>query len=191
MREVGALVGREARARGVDVVLGPVLNLIRSPLGGRGFECYSEDPWLAGTLGAAWVLGVQGEGAAACPKHFVANDTETRRRSLDAVIDERTLREVYLLPFELALEHAWALMAAYNRVNGVPCHEHALLRELVRGEWGWDGAIVSEWYAVADGPASARAGVDLKMPGPPREYGPALERAVAAGQGSSRRRSRR
>src|SRR5215218_10214490 len=115
---IGALIGREAVAKGVHVVLGPVLNLARSPLGGRAFESYGEEPFLAGAIGAAWIAGVQAQGVAATPKHFVGNDAETSRTRVDCAIDERALREVYLVPFEQALKSgAWGMMAAYNAVN--------------------------------------------------------------------------
>ncbi len=179
----GALVGADARRLGVHVVLAPVLNLPRSPLGGRAFECFGEDPLLSGTLAAAWVRGVQAQGVAATPKHFVCNDAETARRHVDCVVDERALRELYLVPFELALAAgAWGLMTAYNRVNGTPCCEHhRLLVDVVRGEWGWDGLIMTDWYAVSS-PVSAASGVDLEMPGPPRAFGLPLREAVERGE---------
>ena len=178
---VGALVGAEAVAKGVHVVLGPVLNIPRSPLGGRTFEGMGEDPLLAGRLGAAWIEGVQSAGVAACPKHFVCNDSETARTRVDVAVSERALREIYLAPFEQATA-AWTLMAAYNAVAGVPCTEHVdLLRRVLKGEWGWDGVVLSDWYAARRTVAAALGGLDLEMPGPPRAFGPALADAVAAG----------
>jgi beta-glucosidase len=181
---VGDLIGREAQAKGVHVVLGPVLNLARSPLGGRVFESFGEEPYLAGAIGAAWIAGVQARGVAAAPKHFVGNDAETSRTRVDCVIDERALREVYLSPFEHVLKRgAWAVMASYNAVNGVRMHEHAaLLRDVLRSEWGWDGVVISDWFGVTDTVRSATAGVDLEMPGPARHFGSALADAVAAGR---------
>ncbi len=181
VRAVGALVGVEAVGKGVHVVLGPVLNIPRSPLGGRTFEGLGEDPLLAGRLGAAWIEGVQSAGVAACPKHFVCNDSETARTKLDVAVSERALREIYLVPFEHATA-AWTLMAAYNAVAGVPCTEHErLLRGVLKGEWGWDGVVLSDWYAARRTVEAALGGLDLEMPGPPRVFGPGLARAVAAG----------
>jgi beta-glucosidase len=183
VRAVGGLIGHEARRKAVQVVLGPVLNIPRSPLGGRCFECLGEDPLLSGTLAAAWIAGVQAAGVAACPKHFVCNDSETARTRLDCVVSERALREIYLVPFEHALRAgAWALMAAYNAVNGTPCTEHGeLLRGVVKGEWGWDGVVISDWYAARRTVACAAGGLDLEMPGPPRAFGAALAEAVDSG----------
>ena len=182
-RALGGVIGREARRKGIDVVLGPMLNLPRSPLGGRGFECFGEDPFQCGAIGAAWIAGVQGEGVAATPKHMVCNDAEASRRSVDAVVDEVTLHEVYLRPFEMAAAAgAWTLMPAYSSVNGRLCH-HArwLLRELLRDAWAWDGVVISEWFGVTDGVRSAVTGVDLEMPGPARRFGRPLAAAVDRG----------
>jgi beta-glucosidase len=181
---LGALIGSEARRLGVDVVLAPMINIPRSPLGGRAFECYGEDPLLAGVLASAWIRGVQSTGVAATPKHFVGNDAERARTRVDCVIDERALREIYLLPFELAARAgAWACMAAYNQVNGVPCCEHTqLLTEVLKGEWAWDGLVMSDWLAARKTVPCALAGTDLEMPGPPRVYGAALADAVAEGR---------
>ena len=181
---LGGTIGHEARRKGVDVVLGPMLNLTRNPLGGRAFECFGEDPFLAGTIGAAWIVGVQGEGVAATPKHLVCNDLETRRRSVDVVVDDVTLHEVYLRPFEMAAAAgAWTLMPAYNAVNGQLCHDADwLLRDLLKGAWAWDGAVISEWFGVVDGVRVATAGVDLEMPGPARHFGPRLATAVERGE---------
>src|SRR5690606_12985109 len=135
--EVGSALGREASAQGVHVLLGPGLNIKRSPLGGRDFEYFSEDPELSGRLAAAMIRGIQSEGVAATPKHFAVNSQELRRMVSDSIIDERTLREVYLTAFEIVVREAnpWALMSSYNRVNGVYAHEHEhLLREILREE---------------------------------------------------------
>ncbi len=182
--EVAARIGLEARRGGIDYMLGPVLNLVRSPLGGRVFECYSEDPLLAADLGAAYVTGIQSQGVAACPKHFVANDSESHRTTVNCIVDERTLREVYLLPFEaVARAGAWSMMAAYNRVNGVHCSRNsALVAGILRDEWGWDGVLMSDWDATHDTVSDAAAGLDLEMPGPPRHFGPNLAAAVRRGE---------
>jgi beta-glucosidase len=184
VREVGALLGMEARRAGVDVLLAPNLNLPRSPLGGRAFEQFSEDPFLTGVLGAAWIEGVQSQGVGTAPKHLVGNDSETDRHSMNSVIDERALREVYLLPFEHAADAgAWLIMTSYNRVNGIWTAEHgAILRDVVRDAWAFDGVIVSDWFGTHDTLGSARGGLDLEMPGPGRQFGPALARAVAEGR---------
>lgn len=181
----GRLVGSEAVRQGVHMVLGPTVNLHRSPLGGRLFECFSEDPLLSGRLGAAWVRGLQSRGVAACVKHLVANESETARTTVDSVVDEATLREVYLLPFEIAVRdaHPWSVMAAYNRVNGIPATQHrAVLDDVLRGEWSWDGVVVSDWSATQDGIAAARGGLDLVMPGPNGPWGPALVGAIERGE---------
>jgi beta-glucosidase len=184
VREVAARIGLECRRAGVHYLLGPVLNLVRSPLGGRDFEAFSEDPMLAAVLGAAYVQGIQSAGVAATPKHLVANESEKRRTSVDCRLDERTLREVYLVPFEAAANAgAWSMMAAYNQVNGVHCVANpALLRGILKDEWAWDGVIMSDWHAV-DGTAScAVAGLDLEMPGPPNFFGRPLADAVQRGE---------
>ena len=182
--EVAARIGAEAKRSGVHYLLGPVLNIVRSPLAGRDFECYSEDPLLTAKLGAAYVTGMQSQGVAACPKHFVANDSEAHRTTVNCIVDERTLREVYLLPFErVAKAGAWSMMAAYNRVNGVHCSENgALIGGILREEWGWDGVLMSDWDATHDTVAGAAAGLDLEMPGPPRHFGPRLAAAVRRGE---------
>lgn len=167
-RRLGAALGREARAAGVQMVLGPAINIKRSPLCGRNFEYYSEDPFLAGELAAAFIQGVQGQGVAACPKHFAANSQETRRMTVDSRLDERTLREIYLPAFETAVEEGrpWSLMCSYNRVNGTYASENRrLLTELLREAWGFDGFTVSDWGAVNDRVQGVAAGLDLEMPG--------------------------
>lgn len=162
----GAAAASEARRKGVDVVLGPTINLHRSPLGGRHFECFSEDPELSAELAAAYVRGLQDNGVAATPKHYVANDSETDRFTVDIRVDERTLRELYLMPFERAVEAgAWALMSAYNAVDGVTMTENALLERPLNAEWGFDGVVISDWTAVRSLDA-VRAAQDLAMPGP-------------------------
>ncbi|GAB2994349.1 glycoside hydrolase family 3 C-terminal domain-containing protein [Amycolatopsis acidiphila] len=183
--EVGALLADEAAAQGVHVVLGPTINLHRSPLGGRLFEAFSEDPLLTGALAVAYVKGLQDKGVAATPKHFLANESETERTSVSSVVDERTLREVYLLPFEMAVHDAgpWAVMASYNRINGVTATEHEQLIEgLLKGEWAYDGLVMSDWFATTSTAASANGGLDLVMPGPDGPWGGELVAAVEAGE---------
>ncbi|MFC9324600.1 glycoside hydrolase family 3 C-terminal domain-containing protein [Kitasatospora sp. NPDC057015] len=183
VRELGALLASEARRKGVDMLLAPTLNLHRSPLAGRHFECFSEDPLLTGRVGAAYIEGVQSGGVAATAKHYVANDSETERLTLDARVDERTLREVYLAPFEAAVRAGvWAVMSAYNRVNGEAMSESSLLAEPLKGEWGFDGLVVSDWGAVRNTAPSGAAALDLAMPGPNEHWAAALAEAVRAGQ---------
>ncbi|MEN0062640.1 MAG: glycoside hydrolase family 3 C-terminal domain-containing protein [Myxococcota bacterium] len=183
VEEIGRAIGLEARAQGVHVVLGPGLNLKRHPFGGRNFEYFSEDPLLGGTLAGAWVKGCQSVGVGACLKHFVANNQERHRMVLDVRIDERTLRELYLRGFEIAirLSKPAAVMASYNLVNGVYATEHPLLSNVLRGEWGFDGFVVSDWGAVSDRVAALRAGLDLEMPGTGRIHRALLEGALREG----------
>lgn len=167
VRRLGVLLAAEARRKGVDVLLAPTLNLHRSPFGGRHFECFSEDPVLTARIGAAYVTGVQSGGVAATAKHYVANDSETERMTLDVDVDERTLHEVYLVPFESAVEAGvWVVMSAYNGVNGTTMSESPLLDEPLKGSWGFDGLVVSDWGAIRSTAASANAAQDLAMPGP-------------------------
>lgn len=170
LTRVGAALAVEARAAGVSVLLGPGVNMKRSPLCGRNFEYYSEDPHLAGRLGAAFVRGVQSGGVGASVKHFAANNQERYRLSVSAEVDERTLREIYLPAFETVVREArpWTVMCAYNRLNGVYCSEHPwLLTEVLRDEWGFEGLVVSDWLAVNDRAAGLAAGLDLEMPHSP------------------------
>jgi beta-glucosidase len=169
VHRVGVALGVEAQAMGVAVLLGPGINLKRSPLGGRTFEYYSEDPFLTGVLATQWVLGLQSQGVGASLKHFAVNSQETDRMRVSADVDERTLRELYLRAFERVVRAArpWTVMCAYNRVNGVYASEdHWLLTQVLRDEWGFDGLVVSDWLAVRDRVAAVRAGLDLAMPGP-------------------------
>jgi beta-glucosidase len=167
VRRVGEAVGREARDQDVAVVLGPGINIKRSPLCGRNFEYFSEDPVVSGVLGAALVEGLQSQGVGASVKHFAANNQETDRMRVSADVDERTLREIYLPAFERVVKQAkpWTVMCAYNRVNGVHASQHRwLLTEVLRDEWGFDGIVVSDWGAVHDRVAALVAGLDLEMP---------------------------
>jgi len=168
VERVGAAIGEEARRAGVGLVLGPGVNMKRHPFGGRNFEYYSEDPLLTGRMAAAFVRGVQSRGVGATLKHFAVNNQETRRMTIDARLDERTLREIYLRGFQIALAEGrpWAVMSAYNKVNGTPASENShLLTEILRDEWGFDGLVVSDWSAVDDPVVSIAAGLDLEMPG--------------------------
>ncbi|MEU0792260.1 glycoside hydrolase family 3 C-terminal domain-containing protein [Amycolatopsis sp. NPDC005961] len=181
----GRLLAQEARRKGVHVLLAPTVNLQRSPLGGRHFECYSEDPLLTGMIGAGYVTGVQDGGVAVTVKHFVANDFETERFTADVHVSERALRELYLAPFELIVRRArpWGIMAAYNSVNGTTMTQHdELLNGVLRDEWGFDGFIVSDWLAARDTVASANGGLDVAMPGPRTVFGEQLAEAVRGGE---------
>src|SRR5215204_1249111 len=183
--EVGRLLAEEALAQRIHVVLGPTINLHRSLLGGRVFEAYSEDPLLTGKLAAAYVRGLQDQQVGSCLKHLVANESETDRNSVNSVVDEATLRELYLLPFEIAVAESdpWSMMAAYNDVNGVAATEqHHVTNEIVKGEWGYSGLVMSDWYATRSAAAAANGGLDLVMPGPRGPWGPALVRAVESGE---------
>ena len=165
--EVGQCLGEEAASQGVGVLLGPGLNIKRSPLCGRNFEYFSEDPYLAGKMAASYIRGIQKNGVAACPKHFAANSQELRRMASDSVMDERTLREIYLTGFEIAVKegHSKSIMSSYNRINGVYANENRhLLQEILRDEWGFDGFVVSDWGGSNDHVEGVRAGSHLEMP---------------------------
>ncbi|MBM7790794.1 beta-glucosidase H [Tenggerimyces flavus] len=181
----GALLAQEARRKGVHVLLAPTVNLHRSPLGGRHFESYSEDPFLTAELGTGYVRGVQSGGVATTVKHFVANDAETERFTVDNLVGPRALRELYLAPFEAIVKNAgaWGVMSAYNRVNGTSMTEHHQLQnEILRGEWGFDGFVVSDWTGARSTVGAITGGTDVAMPGPGTVYGPALAAAVRAGE---------
>lgn len=185
VEELGVLLGREARTKAARALLAPTVNLHRSPLAGRNFECFSEDPLLSGVLAAAYVRGVQSQGVMATVKHFVANEAETDRRTSNSVVDERALRELYLVPFEHAVRHGRALgvMTSYNRLNGDWCNNQEwLLRGVLRHEWGFDGIVMTDWVATADTVAAARAGLDVEMPGGHGIFGATLAAAVAQGR---------
>ncbi|MFJ9408231.1 beta-glucosidase [Streptomyces sp. NPDC101393] len=184
-RRAGHLLAQEARRKGVHVLLAPTVNLHRSPLGGRHFECYSEDPLLTGAIGAGYVRGVQQGGVGTTVKHFVGNDAETDRLTVDNRIAPRPLRELYLAPFEHIVEnaHPWGIMTAYNQVNGSTMTEHRyLVREVLRGEWGFDGWNVSDWTAARHTVRALRGGLDTAMPGPRTVFGAPLAAAVRAGE---------
>ena len=167
VRRIGEALGAEARAQGVQVVLGPGINIKRSPLCGRNFEYFSEDPLVSGVLAAALVQGLQAQGVGASVKHFAANNQETDRARVSADVDERTLREIYLPAFERVVTEAspWTVMCSYNKVNGTYASQNSwLLTEVLRDEWGFDGLVVSDWGAVHDRVAALAAGLDLEMP---------------------------
>ncbi len=184
IEQVGAVLGDEARTKACRVLLAPTVNLHRSPLGGRNFESYSEDPLLAGRIAAAFVRGAQAQGVATTVKHLAGNESEIERMTANSVIDERTLRELYLLPFELAIREGGSLgvMTSYNRLNG--CYgpdNRDLLEGILRGEWGFDGFVMTDWYAQGHTVAAAQAGLDIEMPGPARFFGSKLVAAVQEG----------
>jgi beta-glucosidase len=184
LEALGALLGASARAKDCRVLLAPTVNIHRSPLAGRNFECYSEDPLLSGKLAAAFVRGAQSRGVATTVKHFVANEAETERFTMSSVVHSRALREIYLLPFELAVREGGTLgvMTSYNRLNGRWCSEdEALLAGILRGEWGFEGFVLSDWYAATSAVGGATAGLDLERPGPARALGPGIAAAVRAG----------
>ncbi|MFT9480745.1 beta-glucosidase H [Streptomyces sp. Mo3] len=181
----GTLLAQEARRKGVHVLLAPTVNLHRSPLGGRHFEAYSEDPYLTGIIGAGYVNGVQSGGVGTTVKHFVANDAETDRFTVNNLISERALRELYLAPFEIIVGKArpWGIMTAYNAVNGTTMTEHRrLVNEILRAEWGFDGFNVSDWTAARSTKGAIEGGLDVAMPGPTTVYGDALAQAVRDGR---------
>lgn len=182
---LGCALGEEAAANDVHVVLGPGLNIKRSPLCGRNFEYFSEDPYLSGKMAAAYIKGIQSNGVAACPKHFAVNSQELRRMAMDAVVDERTLREIYLTGFEIAVKEgkAKAIMSAYNMVNGTYANENAhLLDEILRKEWGFSGYVVTDWGADNDHTEGVRAGCNLVMPAPGPDCAIGLVEDVKAGR---------
>jgi len=184
VERLGRLLAAEARRKGVDVLLAPTVNLHRSPYGGRHFECFSEDPLLTGRIGVAYVRGLQAGGVAATVKHLAANDSETDRFTVDVRVDERALRERYLAPFEPIVREAgvWAVMAAYNSVNGTTATEHPMLGEVLKEQWGFDGVVMSDWYAARSTEPAANAGLDLVMPGPGGPWGDRLVAAVRSGR---------
>lgn len=183
--EIGAALGEEAAAQEVSVLLGPGLNMKRNPLCGRSFEYFSEDPYLAGKLAAGYIRGIQSKGAAACPKHFAVNSQETRRMASDSVVDERTLREIYLTGFEIAVKegHPRSIMSSYNLVNGEYANENKhLLMDILRGEWGFDGAVITDWGGSNDHALGVKNGSTLEMPAPGGDSVRELLAAVESGK---------
>ena len=183
--EIGAALGEEAAAQEVSVVLGQGLNMKRNPLCGRSFEYFSEDPYLAGKLAAGYIRGIQSKGVAACPKHFAVNSQETRRMASDSIVDERTLREIYLTGFEIAVKegHPRSIMSSYNLVNGTYANENKhLLMEILRGEWGFDGAVITDWGGSNDHALGVKNGSTLEMPAPGGDSVRELLAAVESGK---------
>ena len=190
LADIGDLLGTEARRKRAHVLLGPTINLHRTPVGGRTFECYSEDPELTGALATRYVRAVQRHDVAVAVKHFVCNDTEVDRMRVDVEVDERALRELYLRPFERTVKEggAWGIMAAYNRLHGEHCaHNRRLLTDILRDEWGFDGFVVSDWFGAHEAAPAANAGLNVDMPGPERVYGRRLLDAVENGDVTSER----
>ena len=184
-QRAGELLAGEALAQGVHVVLAPTVNLHRTPLNGRLFECYAEDPLLSGRLAAAYVRGLQRYGVAASVKHWVANESETDRHYVNSQVSEAALRELYLMPFEICIDdaHPWTIMAAYNDVNGSAATEQDELNNvLLKSEWAWDGLLMSDWGATKTAGPAAEGGLDLVMPGPDGPWGPVLVALVEAGE---------
>jgi beta-glucosidase len=182
--QVGQALADEVKAKGAHVLLAPTVNIHRSPIAGRNFECYAEDPYLSGTLASAYIQGLQSQGVGACIKHFVCNDSEFERFSMSSEVTERPLREIYLEPFRIALETAkpWTIMSSYNRINGVWASENSrLLRDILKGEWGFDGLVISDWYGSYSENVAA-GGLDLEMPGPARWHDDRVRQAVENGE---------
>ena len=184
VEEIATAIGMEAKSKDADVLLGPTINLHRHPLGGRHFECYSEDPILTGELATSYVKGVQSVGVSACLKHFVGNDTEYQRHFVSSNIDERTLRELYLLPFEMGVKAgSLSVMSAYNQLNNTFCSSHdEILNKILKEEWNFPGYVVSDWGAAQDTIGNANGGLDCEMPGPARSWGENLIKAVNKGK---------
>ncbi|KPV51926.1 beta-glucosidase, partial [Kouleothrix aurantiaca] len=174
VKRVGQALAEEALSKGARVLLAPTVNIHRSTLNGRNFECYSEDPHLSARLAVAYIQGLQQNGVGATVKHFVGNESEFERMTISSEIDERALREIYLPPFEAAVKEAktWALMSSYNKLNGTYVSERAdMLLDLLKGEWGFDGVVMSDWFATHSTAPAQNGGLDLEMPGPSRFRG--------------------
>ncbi len=185
INELGIALGEEAKIKDVDVLLGPTINIHRHPLGGRHFESFSEDPFLTGRIAINYVQGVQSKDVAACLKHFIGNDTEYERHLVSSNIDEKTLREIYLLPFEMGIKegNAQVVMSAYNKLNNIYCSSHKeLLIDILKNEWGFDGYVVSDWGAALETVENANGGLDLEMPGPGHVWGDQLFKKVNEGE---------
>ena len=184
VREIGAALADEVKSKQAHMLLAPTVNIHRSVTNGRNFECYSEDPILSGELAVAYIVGLQGEGIGATVKHFVGNESEIERTTMSSEIDERALREIYLIPFEWAVKkaHTWGVMSSYNRLNGTFTSEHNwLLTDVLRKDWGYDGIVMSDWFGSHSTAETVNAGLDLEMPGPPRDRGQKLIEAVKSG----------
>jgi beta-glucosidase len=185
LTEIGGALADEVKSKGAHVLLAPTVNIHRTQTNGRNFECYSEDPVLTADLAVGYISGLQAKGVGATIKHFVGNESEIQRTTMSSEIDERSLREVYLLPFEAAVKRAntWAVMSSYNRLGGIYTSEHAwLLNTVLRGDWGFDGVVMSDWFGSHSTAATVNAGLDLEMPGPARDRGNKLIAAVESGE---------
>lgn len=185
IEQIGQALGQEAKSKGAIMLLAPTVNIHRSPLNGRNFECYSEDPYLSARMAVGYINGVQSENVGTTVKHFIANDSEFERNTISSEVDERTLREIYLPPFQAAIQEAqsWGLMSAYNRINGVHADEHReLLLNILKQEWSFDGIVMSDWGGTNSTVNAANNGLDLEMPGPPRFRGKKLLAAAEAGE---------
>jgi beta-glucosidase len=183
--EIGSAIADEVKSKGAHVSLAPTVNIHRSVTNGRNFECYSEDPTLAAALAVGYIRGLQGKGVAATIKHFAGNESEIERTTINSEVDERSLREIYLRPFEEAVKQAgtWAVMSSYNKLNGSYAAENRwLLTEVLRGDWGFDGVVMSDWFGSRSTAPTVNAGLDLEMPGPVRDRGAKLVAAVEAGE---------
>ena len=184
VQRIGAAIADEVKSKGAHMLLGPTINMQRTVTNGRNFECYSEDPELAAELAVAYITGLQGNGVAATVKHFIGNESEIERTTINSAIDERTLREVYLRPFEAAVKQAdvWGIMSSYNKLNGIYTAENEwLLSKVLRDEWGFDGIVMSDWFGSRTTAPTVNAGLDLEMPGPTRDRGATLVQAVHDG----------
>ena len=182
---IGVALAEETKTKGAYVLLGPTVNIHRSPLNGRNFECYSEDPYLSARIAVGYIKGLQSQNISACVKHFVCNDSEYQRNSISSEVGERALREIYLPPFYAAIKEAdsWSIMTAYNRLNGTFCAENSyILQDILKGEWGFAGFVVSDWFGAKSTVPSANYGLDLEMPGPPAWWGQKLIEAVQNGE---------
>src|SRR5512134_2354590 len=170
VEKVGTVLGDELKAKGAHILLAPTVNIHRTPIAGRNFECFAEDPFLSGILASAYIKGIQSKGVGACIKHFVANDQEYERFSISSEVDERTLREIYLEPFRIAIRNSnpWSVMSAYNRVNGTyACENNHTLLEILKGEWNYEGIVMSDWFGTYDKDVP-KSGLDIEMPGAAR-----------------------
>ena len=183
--EIGAALADEVKSKGAHMLLAPTVNIHRSVTNGRNFECYSEDPELTAALAVGYITGLQGQGIGATIKHFAGNESEIERTTINSEVDERSLREVYLRPFEAAVKHAgtWGIMSSYNKLNGTYTAENGwLLTKVLRDDWGYDGVVMSDWFGSRSTALTVNAGLDLEMPGPSRDRGDKLVAAVAAGE---------
>jgi beta-glucosidase len=185
IEQIGIALAEETKSKGAHMLLAPTVNIHRSPLNGRNFECYSEDPHLSARIAVAYINGLQSQGIGATVKHFVCNDSEFERNTISSEVDERTMREIYLPPFQAAVQEAgsWGVMSSYNKVNGIFAGENAaILRDILKEEWGFDGIVMSDWFGTKSTADAVNNGLDLEMPGPPQWRGQRLLAAIAAGE---------